>query len=156
MLNPLRYVCFLMLAVASVVCAQSPASWSFLGPERTFPADSGMINVKTAYGAVGDGKTDDTAAIQKAISSNIRSQNTSRVLYFPQGTYLISKPLVWKDLNGVWQSELTFQGENENRTIIKLANQLPAYQNPQAPADVITTASLSASSDGGSYNAFDN
>jgi len=115
-----------------------------------------MLNVKTVYGAVGDGKTDDTAAIQKAISSNIRKQNTSRILFFPQGTYLVSKPLVWKDLNGTWQSELTFQGENENRTIIKLANELPAYQNPQSPADVITTASLNASSDGGSNSAFDN
>ena len=156
MLNPLRYVCFLMLAIASVVCAQSPASWSSLGPERTFPADSRMINVKTAYGAVGDGVTDDTAAIQKAISSTIRDQNTSRILFFPQGTYLVTKPLVWKDLNGTWQSELTFQGENENRTIIKLANQLPAYQNAQAPVDVITTASLNASPSGGSNSAFDN
>ncbi|KAF3930376.1 hypothetical protein AA313_de0203128 [Arthrobotrys entomopaga] len=56
-------------------------------------------NVKD-YGAVGDGKTDDTAAINKAISSGNRcgancgaSSTTPAIVYFPAGTYLISAPL---------------------------------------------------------------
>src|SRR5882757_6907548 len=90
--------------------------------ERTFPADSGMLNVKTVYGAVGDGVHDDTAAIQAAISANIRQQSTSRIIYFPAGTDLVSKPLVWKDTTGVFQSELTFHGENQQSTVIKLTD----------------------------------
>lgn len=62
-------------------------------------------NVKT-FGAKGDGVTDDTAAINKAISSGSRcvpgapgtgcnsSTTSPAVVYFPAGTYLISSPIV--------------------------------------------------------------
>ncbi|KZT68172.1 glycoside hydrolase family 55 protein [Daedalea quercina L-15889] len=54
------------------------------------------------YGATGDGTTDDTAAINSAISSGSRcgdgtcasSTVTPAVVYFPQGTYVISSPLI--------------------------------------------------------------
>jgi hypothetical protein len=131
-----------------------------LSAERTFPSDSGMLNVKTVYSAVGDGVTDDTAAIQAAISANIRKQATSRIIYFPAGTYLVTQPLVWKDTNGTWQSELTFQGESQSTTVIKLSDNNSSYQNATAPADVIDTASLNPTgpngSAGGGNNGFDN
>lgn len=57
-------------------------------------------NVKD-YGAVGDGSTDDTAAINKAITDGQRcgqgcdsSTTTPAIIYFPPGTYAVSKPLV--------------------------------------------------------------
>ncbi|KAI0744238.1 beta-1,3-glucanase [Daedaleopsis nitida] len=57
-------------------------------------------NVKD-FGARGDGVTDDTAAINAAISSGGRCGNgcgqstiTPAVVYFPAGTYLISSPVV--------------------------------------------------------------
>ncbi|OQE89691.1 hypothetical protein PENNAL_c0013G05378 [Penicillium nalgiovense] len=57
-------------------------------------------NVKD-YGAKGDGSTDDTAAINKAISSGDRcgkgcdsSTTTPAIVYFPPGTYVVSKPIV--------------------------------------------------------------
>jgi hypothetical protein len=53
------------------------------------------------YGAVGDGATDDTAAINRAISDGNRcgegctSQTTTPALvYFPPGTYVVSKPII--------------------------------------------------------------
>ncbi|KAJ8058340.1 hypothetical protein OCU04_012532 [Sclerotinia nivalis] len=57
-------------------------------------------NVKD-YGAKGDGVTDDTAAINAAISSGGRcgqgcssTTTTPAVVYFPSGTYLISKSII--------------------------------------------------------------
>lgn len=56
-------------------------------------------NVKD-FGAKGDGTTDDTAAINEAISTGNRcgkgcdsSTVTPGLIYFPPGTYMISKPL---------------------------------------------------------------
>ena len=56
-----------------------------------FPKDSGVINVKDApYNAKGDGITDDTAAIQKALS---QYPNGNKIIYLPKGTYLVSDKL---------------------------------------------------------------
>ncbi|KAL5633597.1 hypothetical protein ACGC1H_003918 [Rhizoctonia solani] len=56
-------------------------------------------NVKD-YGAKGDGKTDDTEAIQRAIAEGGRcgqgceaTTRTPALVYFPSGKYLISKPI---------------------------------------------------------------
>jgi hypothetical protein len=128
-----------------------------LDAERTFPDDSGMINVKTRYGAKGDGVTDDTAALQAAISRNVRNQNGA-ILYFPSGIYLLSSPLIEKDLAGAWQSGLTFQGENQQHTILRLTNDNPTYQSSSRPQNVLTMGSLEPINphDGGGNNGFDN
>ncbi|GAA5189755.1 hypothetical protein GCM10023322_43170 [Rugosimonospora acidiphila] len=135
-------------------------SWQKQPQERTFPADSGMVNVKTDYGAVGDGVHDDTAAIQAAIQGTIRRQDVSRILYFPAGTYLVSKPLVWKNPSGGFDAELTLQGENQGKTVIKLTDHNPLFQNATLPNSVIQTDSLNPSSAdaaaGGGNNGFDN
>ena len=55
----------------------------FVGP---FPS---WRNVKTDYGAVGDGKADDTAAIQKGLD-DLQKHKASVALYFPAGTYRIT------------------------------------------------------------------
>jgi Pectate lyase superfamily protein len=49
------------------------------------------INVKD-YGAVGDGGTDDRAAIQAALNAVPTSPNVGGVVYFPVGRYLIGSP----------------------------------------------------------------
>jgi hypothetical protein len=59
----------------------------FVGPFASW------ANVKTEVGAVGDGKTDDTAAIQKALESVRRQDSPKKVLYFPAGTYRITGTL---------------------------------------------------------------
>ncbi len=51
----------------------------------------GWFNV-TAYGAVGDGTTDDTAAIQAAIDA-AAAANNGGVVYFPAGTYIVGGAL---------------------------------------------------------------
>lgn len=65
------------------------------------------VNVKD-YGALGDGVTDDTTAMQAAVAAGTR-------VYLPAGTYLISAPLT-KDVTG-----FKFFGESEGNTILKAA-----------------------------------
>jgi hypothetical protein len=67
--------------LSSVPSATKPAI-------RALPPMADWVNVKS-LGVKGDGKTDDTAAIQKAIDSR-------RVLYFPIGYYIVTDRLVLK------------------------------------------------------------
>ena len=48
------------------------------------------INVQVAWGVAGDGVTDDTAAIQAALTAS-----NGQPLYFPPGTYVVTQPLVY-------------------------------------------------------------
>lgn len=53
-----------------------------------------MVNVK-AYGATGDGTTDDAAAIQAAIAAAAAASGTSKAdVFFPPGTYLVASSLL--------------------------------------------------------------
>ncbi|MGB0106867.1 MAG: glycosyl hydrolase family 28-related protein [Terriglobales bacterium] len=129
----------------------------FGNAERTFPSDSGMVNVKTQYGAKGDGISDDTAAIQLAISATVHHPQTGpRIIYFSAGTYLVSRPLLEKDLRSQWNSLLTLQGENRATTTLKLTDNNPLYQSASAPADVLEFASQHGKPNGGGNSAFDN
>ena len=106
--------------------------------DKLFPADSGIINVKTVYGVKGDGSSDDTQAIKNAIRANVGRNKT---LYFPAGTYLVSDRLDWRTSDGTWKANLMFQGQNRDTTIIKLKNNAPGYSDPNQPKAVIYTAS---------------
>jgi hypothetical protein len=55
----------------------------------TYSGQTGWINVRTDFGAKGDGTTDDTAAIQGALAA----VPVGGVVYFPNGVYEISSPL---------------------------------------------------------------
>ena len=64
------------------------------------PAYKVFRNVKD-YGAVGDGSTDDTVAINNAITDGSRcgqgcdsSTTTPAIIYFPPGTYAVSAPII--------------------------------------------------------------
>jgi hypothetical protein len=56
----------------------------------SFASASNYVNVKLDYGAVGDGTTDDTAAIQAAIDD---WKTTGATIFFPRGTYKITATL---------------------------------------------------------------
>jgi Pectate lyase superfamily protein len=61
-----------------------------MGNEEFVGPFANWANVQTACGATGNGATDDTAAIQKCLSG---LSATNPTIYFPPGTYLISKTL---------------------------------------------------------------
>ena len=76
------------------------------------------INVQAECGAVGDGKADDTAAIQKGLDM-IRPEDSKRkILYFPAGTYRITGALKairekHRECQGVG-----LQGEGQDQSVI--------------------------------------
>ena len=74
-------------------------------PELNWQQRSDWINVQTA-GAKGDGKTDDTAAIQ-AVLDHLREKpkaglEKQHVVYFPPGRYRITRTLEITESTGAW------------------------------------------------------
>jgi len=96
--------------------------------------DKVVVNVKE-YNAKGDGQTDDTEAIQQAIQAN------GGTLYFPNGTYLISNTLEWRDGSGKWRAFMKLQGQSQARTIIRLQNACAGFGDTREPKPLIKTAS---------------
>ena len=91
--------------------------WS--GPLKLTVADGpgwtqAVVNVKE-MGAVGNGTTDDTAAIQKALQA---AQGRRGTLAFPAGTYLISKGLEPG-------SNVRWLGAGMDKTILKCSKSFP-------------------------------
>ncbi len=98
------------------------------------------------YEADPTGLTDSTAAIQRAIEANTlnlgnRTQNWTtgrvRVLYFPDGVYRITAPLLLpqNQRDAAW---LIFMGQSRNGVVLKLDDNLPAFAAGKAPAAVLS------------------
>ena len=100
-----------LLALSAFLCGQSPAA--------VLPPTSGFVNVRERYGAKGDGVTDDTEALQRALNENV---GRHRLLYFPRGTYLVSATLKWpKKFGGHDNWGMTWLcGESRETSIIRL------------------------------------
>jgi hypothetical protein len=76
-------------AVLLVLCAVLPALGApeeFVGP---FPS---WRDAQRDYGAVGDGRADDTAALQRGLDDLLHHEKAC-VLYLPAGTYRLTAPL---------------------------------------------------------------
>lgn len=117
---------------------------SILGAQNvTYPANSGVMNVKDPkFGAKGDGKTDDTAAIQKAISEGLFKHG---VVYLPDGVYLVTDTLKWCNGDNTsakgWGPFLQMQGQSRAKTVILLGDNALGFADESKPKAVIATGS---------------
>ncbi len=136
-------------AIAQSVPKLPPAA----RPAVFVPRDAGLIDVtKPPYNAKGDGITDDTEAIRSATSKNLEA---NRSIFFPAGTYLVSEPIEWKNTSGVYYSHTSWRGEGVGKTVIRLKDNSPAFQDAAKPQPLIRTGSNGKKGDGGGDAAHD-
>ncbi len=107
----------------------------FLATGQGFPRHANVVDVTRApYGAKGDGVTDDTKAIQRALNENV---GWHRVLYFPKGTYLVSETLTWPKAfakHDNWGMTM-LRGADRNATVIRLAD--GTFADDKKPAAIM-------------------
>lgn len=87
---------------------------------QAYPAHANVVDVtKPPYAAKGDGVTDDSDALQSALNDHV---GRHRVLYFPRGTYLVSRMLTWpKEWGGHQKWGFTqLRGQERDATVIRL------------------------------------
>lgn len=106
-----------------------PVDDIFTGPLRDW------VNVKTAYGAVGDGKADDTAALQAALDG-MRGDKAAvtplgETIWLPAGTYRITRTLTMESHLGV-----AVYGEDPDKTVILWDGPGHKYKPGDRPAGV--------------------
>ena len=100
---------------ASPVAALPPAVPSDLAP---LPPGDTWVNART-LGARGDGTTDDTAALQKAIDAH-------RTVYLPMGKYIVTDTLTLRP-------DSVLVGLHPNATQLVLPDRTPAFQGVGGP-----------------------
>lgn len=105
--------CFLILVALLIISSRTcRAADEFNGP---FPS---WADVKRDYGAVGDGKADDTAAIQKALD-DLREHKKHNVLFFPAGTYRLTQTVQTLRKDHTDCMGVTIVGEDPATTILR-------------------------------------
>lgn len=97
--------------------------------EVFFPPDAGVVDVtKAPYFAKGDGRTDDTEAIQQALLDH---PNGNRIVYLPNGTYRVAATLRWPNhpnLEAQWRSTI-LQGQSRDGVVVRLMDYAPGFNN---------------------------
>jgi len=130
----------LLLAIVGLMCGE----W----PDFLPPVDSGVVNVKL-FGAVGDGKTDDTEAIRTAIAKHIDLNRYAApvMIYLPAGTYLVSGPIEgrqYRDMGGWssgWRAGFLLVGQGRTKTVIQLKDAAAGFTDATKPQALVATGS---------------
>jgi hypothetical protein len=139
-----RLLAPLLLALGLLLGPSAAAAPRAQGAPLAFP--EGFMRSVKAYGATGDGVTDDTAAINAALAdgrvdaegrplypSPDDYNGRPKALFFPAGTYRVSGTLSWVGCC------LTIQGQGRDHTVIKLVDGAAGFGDPAAPRAVIRT-----------------
>lgn len=106
---------------------------SFVSNQKVVPADAGCLDAKEHFGAVGDGKTDDTAALNAAFAHLAsRVPLAYSTLIIPPGEYLISGRLHCSRFIDV-------KGAGPDKTILRLKDN--TFTDPTRPQPVLRMSS---------------
>jgi hypothetical protein len=97
-----------------VLAVDSTVDDEFVGPFDSWK------DLKRDFGAIGDGITDDTLALQNALNT-LQPNSTNHVLYLPAGTYRITQPLDFRRLSPSQAQTIMFIGEGPATTTIRWA-----------------------------------
>jgi hypothetical protein len=95
-----------------------------------FPDDPCVIDVKKHCGAKGDGKTDDTAALQKALDESCGpNAKQTKIVYIPNGTYRLTGTLVMqKGKTGAGLGGWVY-GQSRDGVVLKLDDKLTGVKS---------------------------
>ncbi|MBD3346975.1 MAG: hypothetical protein GF401_18125 [Chitinivibrionales bacterium] len=103
-----------------------------------YPPNSGVIDVtKSPYDVDKFGNYDVTQKLQEILDTYA---DRNRIIYFPNGTYLVSKTLQY----GGAQKRTVLQGQSTEGTIIRLDDNCSDFQDIRNPAGVIWTGEAPA------------
>lgn len=146
-------------AMAANATAQIPPGDRGVDVNVTFPdtllAQNGgqVIDVKHPPGgmraAVGDGVTDDTAAFQDAydlIKKNYMASGwamRNMFIYIPDGAYKITDTIIYRGGVFKWANRfdicrVRFIGQSRTKTILRLADQAPGFQDKAHPRPLLS------------------
>jgi hypothetical protein len=107
--------------------APAVAQWGVEGP---VPEGFGHVNIRD-FGAVGDGKTDDTAAFQKALA--LGKHDRMRMIYIPDGVYLLRDTLKWSRRRALI-------GQSREGVVLKLADNADGFADAKSPRPLLHAA----------------
>ncbi|MBD3418779.1 MAG: hypothetical protein GF398_01550 [Chitinivibrionales bacterium] len=133
-MSAIRFLIFTLLVSAAVTSAKTKFEQIHgFEPHFVLPPDAGMANIKTDFGAKGDGRSDDTKAFQEALHNN-----APRAIYIPAGTYLIKDQLRYGVSSNKKKRTLLI-GESRSSTVLRLADTTLGFANADTPRVFIHT-----------------
>ncbi len=100
---------------------------------RPLPASTAWVNVHS-LGVKGDGATDDTAALQKAVDSH-------KVLFFPTGYYIVSDTIRLKPdtvLIALHPGTAQFDVPNNSPAFAGLGTPVPVFEAPKGGHNIVS------------------
>ncbi len=123
-MKPMRWFALRALLAGLIgICSHGHCADSSPGDRQIlFPKDPSVLDLRRDFGAVGDGKADDTAALQAALQASCARQRggSTKILYIPNGTYRVTKTLVVSCGVGPW-----VYGQSRDGVVIRLADGAP-------------------------------
>jgi hypothetical protein len=118
---------------AATTYVPRPLGAAFPGSENIAWPSGAVIDVtKTPYLAKGDGTTDDTPALNRALREHA---DQGAILFLPNGIYRLTDTLRW----GHGEKFTTLMGQSEKGAVLKLDNHAAGFDSPGKPKPLIWT-----------------